>query len=123
MYAIRSYYDGSQLKETRGPKDYLFGLEPLTDIHLKSNDRFELKESSSKINIGLFMVISFVILFVSFLNFINLTIARLVKRSKEMGMKKSIGASKNQLIGPVLIEVLFFCFISVVASFALIEVV
>ena len=118
---ILAYYDSSQLKETRGPKDYQFSLEPLTDIHLKSNDRFELKESSGKVNIGLFVVISFVILLVSLLNFTNLTIAKLIKRSKELGLKKSIGAAKKQLIGEVLVQVFIFCLIATVFSFAFIE--
>ncbi len=119
---IRTYYDNSQLKETRGPKDYQFSLEPLTDIHLKSNDRFELKESSSKINIGFLVVISLVILLVSLLNFINLIIAGLIKRTKELGLKKSIGATKSQLVKEILVQVFIFCLVAIGFSFLLIEV-
>ncbi|MBN1822407.1 MAG: ABC transporter permease [Prolixibacteraceae bacterium] len=120
---ITDFYDESGLKQTRGPKDYSFRLVPLKDIHLKSDYRFELKESSSKINIGLFITISFVILFVSLLNFINLTIARLIKRSKELGLKKSVGAGRNQLISQILAEVFLLCLISILFSIVLIETV
>ncbi|MCA1760786.1 MAG: hypothetical protein LC658_13540, partial [Bacteroidales bacterium] len=84
---LQAFYDASSLKQTRGPQEYSFDLLPMDDIHLKSNYRFELRESSSKINIGLFVIISFVILLVSLLNFTNLTIAKLIKRSKELGLK------------------------------------
>jgi putative ABC transport system permease protein len=120
---LLSVFDASSLKETRGPKDYQFSLVPLDDIHLKSDYRFELKESSSKINIGLFVIISFVVLLVSLLNFINLTIARLIKRSKEMGLKKSIGATQNQLIQQILVEVFMVCIVSMLFAFALIEII
>ena len=119
---VQAFYDASSLKETRGPKEYSFSLFPMDDIHLKSDYRFELRESSSKINIGLFIAISFIILLVSLMNFTNLTIAKLIKRSKELGLKKSIGANQAQLIRQVLTEVLFFCFLSIGISLIAIEV-
>ena len=118
---LLGFYDASNLKETRGPKDYQFKLIPMDDIHLKSDYRFELRESSSKINIGLFIAISFIILLVSLLNFTNLTIAKLIKRSKELGMKKSIGANQTQLIRQILTEVFLFCIVSILLAFATIE--
>ncbi len=118
---IRAFYDASELKQTRGPKDYNFSLTPLQDIHMKSDYRFELKESSGKINIGLFVIISFVILLVSMFNFINLTIARLIKHSKELGLKRSAGAAKSQLTGQILIEVLLVCLFSLSLSIAVTE--
>ncbi|WP_372949235.1 ABC transporter permease, partial [Mariniphaga sp.] len=81
-----------------------------------------LKESSSKINIRLFVIISFVILLVSLLNFVNLTIAKLIKRSKELGLKESIGATQGQLTGQVLSEVFLFCFVSMVLALGAIEI-
>ncbi|MBN2745163.1 MAG: ABC transporter permease, partial [Bacteroidales bacterium] len=118
---LLAFYDASSLKQTRGPQEYSFTLFPMDDIHLKSDYRFELRESFSKINIGLFIVISFVILLVSLLNFTNLTIARLIKRTKELGLKKSLGANQRQLIRQVLIEVVFFCSLAVGFSLLLIE--
>ena len=120
---LLNFYDASNLKETRGPKDYQFKLVPMDDIHLKSDYRFELRESSGKINIGLFIVISFVILLVSLLNFTNLTIAKLIKRSKELGMKKSIGANQTQLIRQILTEVFLFCIVSISLALATVELI
>jgi putative ABC transport system permease protein len=120
---VMAFYDASSLKQTRGPQDYSFELFPMDNIHLKSDYRFELRESSSKINIGLFVVISFIILLVSLLNFTNLTIAKLIKRSKELGLKKSIGANQSQIIRQVLAEVLFLCLFAVGISLLAIEAV
>jgi len=120
---VTAFFDASSLKPTRGPQDYSFSLMPIDEIHLKSDYRFELRESSSKVNIVLFIVISFVILLVSLLNFTNLTIAKLIKRSKELGMKKSLGANQIQIIQQVLAEVLFFCLFAVGISLLTIEIV
>ena len=120
---IEGFYDKSSLKTARGPQEYNFSLFPMDDIHLKSNFRFELRDSSSKINIGLFVLISFIILAVSLLNFTNLTIVKLVRQSKELGLRRSIGASKTQLTMQVLTSVLLLCSVAVVISLLTIEAI
>ncbi|MGQ7869069.1 ABC transporter permease [Sunxiuqinia sp. sy24] len=119
---IAAFWDKSSLKQEGGPKEFDFSLFPMDDIHLKSDFRFELRESSSKINISLFVIISFVILLVSLLNFTNLTIAKLIKRSKELGLKKSIGANQWQIIKQVLTEVLIVCILAIGVSLLFIQV-
>ncbi|WP_319500213.1 FtsX-like permease family protein [uncultured Draconibacterium sp.] len=118
---VAAFYDNSSLKTIPGPQEYGFALFPMDDIHLKSDYRFELRESSSKINIGLFILISFVILTISLLNFTNLSIAKLIKRSKELGLKKSIGATKLQLVRQVLTEVFLVCTMAIGISLLAIE--
>ncbi|WP_340114931.1 ABC transporter permease [Maribellus mangrovi] len=118
---VTAFYDNSSLKTTPGPQEYGFALFPMDNIHLKSDYRFELRESSSKINIGLFILISFVILTISLLNFTNLSIAKLIKRSKELGLKKSIGATKRQLVKQVLLEVFLVCVLAIGISLLAIE--
>ena len=120
---LAAFWDKSSLKQEGGPKDWEFSLFPMDDIHLKSDFRFELRESSSKINISLFVIISFVILLVSLLNFTNLTVAKLIKRSKELGMKKSIGANRWQIIRQVLTEVLIVCVLAIGISLLFIQAV
>uniref|UniRef100_UPI003218015B ABC transporter permease n=1 Tax=uncultured Draconibacterium sp. TaxID=1573823 RepID=UPI003218015B len=120
---LTAFWDKSSLKQEGGPKEFNFSLYPMDDIHLKSDFRFELRESSSKINILLFVIISFVILLVSLLNFTNLTIAKLIKRSKELGLKKSIGANQWQIITQVLTEVLIVCMLATGISLLSIQLV
>ncbi|WP_319500216.1 FtsX-like permease family protein [uncultured Draconibacterium sp.] len=120
---IGAFWDKSSLKQEGGPKEFDFSLFPIDDIHLKSDFRFELRESSSKINISLFIIVSFVILLVSLLNFTNLTIAKLIKRSKELGLKKFIGANRWQIITQVLTEVLIVCILAMGISLLSIQLV
>ncbi|WPP48965.1 ABC transporter permease [Catalinimonas niigatensis] len=73
-------------------------LQPLTDIHLRS-------ESSSNIQrIQFFTVVVIFILLMAWVNFINLSTARAMQRAKEVGVRKSIGALKWQLIGQFITE-------------------
>lgn len=118
---LTAFWDESSLKQEGGPKEFDFSLFPMDNIHLKSDFRFELRESSSKINISLFIIISFVILLISMLNFTNLTIAKLIKRSKELGLRKSIGANQLQIIRHVLTEVLIVCVLAIVISLVCIQ--
>lgn len=120
---LQNNYNESSLHQARGPQEYAFSLIPLADIHLKTDYRFELKESTSKINISLFIIISFVILFISLLNFINLNFAKLIKRSKEFEINRTFGAYKRQLTGQVLVETLILCSIAIVISLFFIELV
>ncbi|WP_167612115.1 ABC transporter permease [Maribellus sediminis] len=119
---VSVFYDASSLKTIPGPQEYAFYLFPMDDIHLKSDYRFELRESSSKINITLFILISFVILMISLLNFTNLSIAKLIKRSQELGLKRSIGASSRQILAQVLLEVTVICVVAIGFSLLTIEV-
>ncbi|NPD46619.1 FtsX-like permease family protein [Lentimicrobium sp. L6] len=116
-----SIYNESSLRNVRGPEDYKFNLIALADIHLKSDYRFELKESTSKINIGLFITISFVILFVSLFNFINLNLTKLIKKSKELGLYRAVGAHKKQIIEQVLVDVLVHCSAAILVSLFLLK--
>ena len=116
-------YNSSSFKEKPGPREYRFRLLKMTDIHLKSNHRFELKESTSKLNINLFIAVSFVILFVSLINFVSLITVNLLKRSKEFGLKASIGAHKKHLLYQVLLEVLLLCSAAIIISLLAIEII
>ncbi len=119
--ALHGKFIESSLPQTIGPKDYQFSLTPLTHIHLRSNDQFELKENSSKINMGLIVSISFLIVLITLFNFTNLSIAKLIKQSKEFNMKKSLGATTSQLIFQHLTEVFIMCSFAIILSFGLIE--
>ncbi|MDQ1769979.1 FtsX-like permease family protein [Labilibaculum sp. A4] len=114
-------FNNSSLRQTRGPKDYEFSLTKLSDIHLKSNFRFELKESNTKININLFTSVAVIILMVSLINFVSLITVNLFKRSKEFGLKTSVGAHKKHLLTQVLIEVILLCSLSIIIALILIE--
>jgi len=120
---FQQYYDAN-LKDKMGypPVYHNTSLMPLTDIRLKSTMRFELRENASQINLTLFIVISFVVLMVSLLNFINLTIARIIRHSREFGLRKSIGAGSVNLTTQILTEVFIISLLAIGLSMFLIEV-
>lgn len=120
---LQSMFDESSLRQTRGPQDYKFSLTAIEDIHLKSDCRFEMKENTSTINIDLFFIISFIILFVSLINFINLNIAKLIKRSKGLGVIKTFGASNRKLNEQVLIDTLILSITAIAISLIGLELI
>ncbi|MFC2089455.1 ABC transporter permease [Bacteroidota bacterium] len=118
---LKAFYDNSSLKSAPGPREYVFSLFPLEDIHLMSDCRFELRERTSSLNIPLFMLISIVILMVTLLNFTNLSVAKILKRSREFGLKKTLGSGNSRLVWQVLGEVFMLCSVSIIISLTLIE--
>lgn len=74
---------------------YMLHLQPLRDIYLKS-DRGAPQQGSLK-NVYIFSVIAGFILILACINFINLTIARASERAKEVGVRKVVGAGRQQL--------------------------
>ncbi|MEK6480372.1 ABC transporter permease [Catalinimonas sp. 4WD22] len=76
-------------------------LEPLESIYLYAHSRGSRSGSSVSGSIQHIYIISLVTIFVliiSCFNFINLTSALSMKRAEEVGIRKSVGASKQQLI-------------------------
>jgi len=75
-------------------------LQPLKDIHLKSNYEAEIKpETNSDIRyVYIFSGTALLILLIACCNFINLSTAKSLNRSKEIGLRKVIGAKRGQLI-------------------------
>lgn len=70
---------------------------PVTKIHLFSHTDGEIEANGDMKYIYIFSTAAIFILFIALVNFINLTIAASVKRSKEIGVKKVLGASTHQL--------------------------
>ncbi len=84
-------------KEYQIPKDFIVKFMPVTKIHLYSHTDSEIGTNSDIKYVYIFCVITFFILFIALINFINLTVAASLKRGKEIGIKKVMGASVHQL--------------------------
>lgn len=72
-------------------------LQPLTDIHLRSHLRWELESNGHITYVYLFAAAALFILLIACINFMNLATARSANRAKEVGVRKTLGASRKQL--------------------------
>jgi putative ABC transport system permease protein len=77
---------------------YTISLQPLLDIHLHSRLRSEVEPTGNILYVYIFTAIAVFVLVIACINFMNLTTARSIKRAKEVGIRKVVGAQKNQLI-------------------------
>ncbi len=92
-------------------------LQPIKDIHLYSKGISNPIETVSSIeNLYVMFILGGIILLVACINFINLSTARTSKRSKEIGVRKVVGASKGALVSQFLGESLLLSLFAVVIS-------
>jgi len=99
-----------------------YHLQPLTSIHLHSNLDRELKVNGNIDSIYILSIVAILMIIIAGTNYINLNISRLLKRIKEIGVRRSIGASRNNIIVQFLIESLLTILIASAISFILIAV-
>lgn len=73
-------------------------LQPITDIHLKSNYTLEQSANGSERTVYFLSMLGIFILVIAWINYINLSTAKALERSKEVGLRKVSGASRIQLM-------------------------
>jgi ABC-type antimicrobial peptide transport system permease subunit len=89
-------------------------LLPMKDWHLRSNFENGVQTGGSIETVWLFGIIGAFVLFLACINFMNLSTARSEKRAMEVGIRKAIGSSRDQLIKQFLSEsllVVMFAFL------------
>lgn len=81
-------------------------FQPLVDIHLRSGHlKGDPASNHGDIqNVRLFLIIAVFILLMAWINYINLSTARAIHKAKEVGVRKSIGAARTQLISQFMTE-------------------
>ncbi|MEX6685958.1 ABC transporter permease [Danxiaibacter flavus] len=95
------------------------GMQPYSDMYLKGNFKSG-KEDGGRIEyVRLFTLIAIFILLIACINFMNLTTARSVKRAKEIGIRKVVGAMRGALIRQFLGEAVLLAFIAVIIALLL----
>jgi putative ABC transport system permease protein len=81
-----------------------FEFEPVTNIHLNDKLRFDFPGAVNPNYLTIFSAVAILTLFIALINYVNLTTARISKRLKEIGIKKSVGALKSTLLLQFLTE-------------------
>ncbi|MEP6845887.1 MAG: ABC transporter permease, partial [Panacibacter sp.] len=113
------------LTEKYGP---MFGeteyqLQAFTDMHLSKDlpPQNGLIDASNPAYSYILSGIALFILLIACINFINLTIARSVRRAKEIGIRKVVGGARKQLIIQFLGESFLLCLIAFLFALVLVQ--
>ncbi len=93
-----------------------FFLQPLTRIHLYSRANFELSPTGDARFVLLFASIAVLVLIIACVNYMNLATARSLKRAKEVGLRKVVGAAKGQLVGQFLGDSMVLTFLALILA-------
>lgn len=101
---------------------YNYFLQPLRDIHLKSDLELELSDNSNIRYVQLFILIAVMVLLIACINFINLSTARSTDRAVEVGIRKVVGAGKSRLVLQYLTESLVISLLATVFAAVMVEV-
>lgn len=99
-----------------------FGIQPLRDIHLKSDLDGEFEPNFNITYIYLFVAVTLFILVIACINFMNLSTARSANRAKEVGIRKVMGSFRYHLIRQFLMESILLSFISFLIAVPILSV-
>lgn len=117
---VDDFVGGIELKEN-GTLLKLWVM-PLEDIHLYSKIEHESEINGDARTITYLSIIAILILSIAWVNYINLSTARVIERANEVGVRKVMGAQKNQLIKQFIFEssIINICAVTVAVGLVLI---
>ena len=95
-------YTAEDMKKFNAAVTYT--LQPLKDVHLYSHYMGEPEPNGDGKTVYLLLGIAFFIVLIAWVNYINLATARAINRAKEVGIRKTIGSQRRQLIFQFLSE-------------------
>ncbi|MFC1543104.1 ABC transporter permease [Candidatus Neomarinimicrobiota bacterium] len=96
-------------------------LQPLTSIHLHSNMGSELQSGGNPVNLYIFSVIALFILLIACINFMNLSTARSANRAKEVGIRKTLGSARGNLVTQFLTESILLSFLAMILAISAVQ--
>ena len=99
-----------------------FKLQPLSDIYLNPEEIHDNLDHGDIQFVWLFGIIALFILIIASINFINLSTAKSSNRAKEVGLRKTVGSNRVNLIGQFLTESVLYAISSLVLAIFLVEV-
>lgn len=103
-----------QMKEQGGSFGYY--TTRITDIHLKSKSQHDMQPGGNITYVYVFGAIGIFIIVIACINFMNLSTARSAGRAKEVGLRKTLGSLRSQMIGQFMSESLVYSLIAVLLA-------
>jgi putative ABC transport system permease protein len=117
--AITALYNRNAPKQPGDNYEVNFILQPLHDIHFNPKyNTYSIPQAHTTVLLGLLAVALFLLL-LGCINFINLATAQSAQRAKEIGIRKTIGGSKKQLVFQFLTEAFLLTCIATILSIIL----
>lgn len=111
------------LKKHQGGSDAevenLYSVLPIADMYFQSHINFDLGIKGNKKAAYIFIAVAIIILLLACVNYMNLAIARSIKRSREVGLRKVVGAVRRQLVTQFIGESVLIAFISLIIAVGL----
>lgn len=116
-YAKKTFApDMTMEKFKEGGNSYEFSLTALKNIRLHSNRTAELNANNNIQNIYILSFIALFLIVLASVNFMNLSTAQSLKRAKEVGIRKTLGSNKLDLVKQFLIESGLITFVSLIIA-------
>lgn len=91
-------------------------LQPLTAISMQEQYSDEFKAAGKANMLSILSVVGFFILFIAWINYINLSTSRSLERAREVGVRKVLGSKKSELILQFMTESLTLALVSMILS-------
>ncbi len=109
-------------RQMKDPKNqYAIRIESLKEVYLGTMAQRQPGETGSLANLYTFSIIGLFILVIAVINFMNLSTARSMERSKEVGIRKSVGAGRKSLISQFLSESVIIVYLSVLVALVIVS--
>ena len=101
--------------------NFELALTPLTNVYFEPASSFDNVRHGDKKVVYIFLSIAVFILLIACINFMNLSTIRAVERSKEVGLRKVMGALRNHLVWQFIGESILLTFIACLFSIGLLQ--
>lgn len=96
-------------------------FQPIEEVHFDNQFSYDIATSANTDQVLIMAGLGIFILIIAWLNYINMATARSIDRAREVGVRKSVGASRTQLIAQFLLESALINFLAVALSILLVD--
>lgn len=103
--------------------DITLDLEPLADLQLSPRQGFAVADYSRILVLGVLVTFAALILLSSCINFANLSLAQMQQRGKETGVRKTLGATRTDLLTQFLVESMLLTLLALIVALPVIFLV